>query len=207
MSHICSPFLFCFYKYTTLISITFERISLHQVTLESTFCLWWPLPSVSASVSVFDTFSSIYSAIQYEQEPVFACNSEWLFYSSLNAMMGGVLLQSEDDASATGTRVKPHRHGAQTDVQTKHRESDANIWRKVCDEQTQSSLTETAGHCVGCCAALQTQWGACVMALPLVHTQTLTHTLTRTKTFTQFAHIWNKDTQLGFTYFRFLRVS
>ena len=49
----------------TLIIITFEWISLHQVTLKSTFCLWWPLPSVSVS----DTFSSIYSdlcLLQYE---------------------------------------------------------------------------------------------------------------------------------------------
>lgn len=47
----------------TLTIITFEWISLHQVTLKSTFCLWWPLPSVSASVSVCDTFSSIYSGL------------------------------------------------------------------------------------------------------------------------------------------------
>lgn len=47
------------------------------------------------------------------------------------------------------------------------------------------------------------QWRACAMARPLVHTHT--HTRTRTlKTFTQFAHIWNKHRLLGFIYFRFL---
>lgn len=71
----------------TLIIVTFEWISSHQVTLESTFCLWWPLPSVS----VFDTFSSIYSDLRVQfvtvwirAGPVFACNSRWLVYSRLN---------------------------------------------------------------------------------------------------------------------------
>lgn len=169
------------------IIITFKWISLHQDTLKKHF-----LPVVTPAFSLcFLSHSVVFTqtcvgysiTVWIRAGPVFASNRWWL--CQVEYHMGGVCYSQSllrwhmCEPTCSKSNMVPER------CSYNHQELDQNIWFKVCDGQTASSESivglnrESRGHCVGCCAALQTQWGACVMALPLGHALSRTHAHTQ----------------------------